>query len=394
MAADRISELPDPILHHILSYLPTKLVVKTSILSKRWRYLWASCSHVHIGIDDFPSITSFERFTEAVLLCRDASSAIQTFHLCWDRDYDQFHADIWIYHAVQRSVRELDLALALNGKLPRCIFTCKTLSILKLTLNNHLRDMEFPINLSRLETLHLSATTFEGDTLVKLISGCPVLECLKMMFCKFYVLEINSRKLKHLDLLETGSRRARVRVVAPGLKSLDIRSLKAQEISLEHLTSLERADLRNLTFHGETRVFRSLYAVSSLQLNDSALEYIFKEMLFSQSAPTRLQRLKNLKLMTCMSDAPLEAITCLLHQSPNLENLVIEFYKEARFERTFWEEKRPVPDSFFGKLELLGNLKSVEIRHFKSRTSTHELVKFFLSNGKRLEKMLIIPKQG
>ncbi|PON80559.1 F-box domain containing protein [Parasponia andersonii] len=39
---DRMLELPDSIIHHILSLLPTINVVWTSILSKRWRPLWAS----------------------------------------------------------------------------------------------------------------------------------------------------------------------------------------------------------------------------------------------------------------------------------------------------------------------------------------------------------------
>ncbi|PNX99113.1 F-box/LRR-repeat protein, partial [Trifolium pratense] len=42
MAADRISELPDPILSHILSFIPTKLAATTSILSKRWKSVWHS----------------------------------------------------------------------------------------------------------------------------------------------------------------------------------------------------------------------------------------------------------------------------------------------------------------------------------------------------------------
>ncbi|KAL9368697.1 hypothetical protein Peur_039896 [Populus x canadensis] len=39
---NRISDLPDPILHHIPLSLPIKLIAQTSILSKRWRSLWSS----------------------------------------------------------------------------------------------------------------------------------------------------------------------------------------------------------------------------------------------------------------------------------------------------------------------------------------------------------------
>ncbi|EYU41173.1 hypothetical protein MIMGU_mgv1a021963mg [Erythranthe guttata] len=47
VAIDQLSDLPDEVIFHILSFLQTKFHVRTSILSRRWRYLWLeSCGVV------------------------------------------------------------------------------------------------------------------------------------------------------------------------------------------------------------------------------------------------------------------------------------------------------------------------------------------------------------
>ncbi|XP_026460145.1 uncharacterized protein LOC113360937 [Papaver somniferum] len=55
---DRISKLPNPILHHILSFIETKCVVQTSILSKRWSHIMAKIIKLNA-----PNLTS--------LVCKD-----------------------------------------------------------------------------------------------------------------------------------------------------------------------------------------------------------------------------------------------------------------------------------------------------------------------------------
>ncbi|CAN0879629.1 F-box/LRR-repeat protein At5g02910 [Linum grandiflorum] len=37
---DRPSDLPDTLLHHILSFVNTKSLIRTSILCRRWTYVW------------------------------------------------------------------------------------------------------------------------------------------------------------------------------------------------------------------------------------------------------------------------------------------------------------------------------------------------------------------
>ncbi|RHN39126.1 putative F-box domain, leucine-rich repeat domain, L domain-containing protein [Medicago truncatula] len=52
---DMISSLPDCVLSHILSFLPIKNSIATSLLSRRWRYIWKK----HLSVLDF-SDDSFE----------------------------------------------------------------------------------------------------------------------------------------------------------------------------------------------------------------------------------------------------------------------------------------------------------------------------------------------
>ncbi|XP_022735820.1 F-box protein At5g03100-like [Durio zibethinus] len=42
---DRISELPDHLLYHILSLMPMQMAIQTIVLSTRWRHLW---KHTHV----------------------------------------------------------------------------------------------------------------------------------------------------------------------------------------------------------------------------------------------------------------------------------------------------------------------------------------------------------
>ena len=79
----RICSLPDSILQHILSLLQIKEAVKTSVLSKRWEFLWTSISKLDFKEDLEQSDekrADFMDFVEKALLLNDSSS-IHTFSL-------------------------------------------------------------------------------------------------------------------------------------------------------------------------------------------------------------------------------------------------------------------------------------------------------------------------
>ncbi|XP_026379483.1 putative F-box/LRR-repeat protein At4g15060 [Papaver somniferum] len=45
---DRISKLPESLIQHVLSFLPTKCAVSTTVLSKTWKNLWKFCLNLDI----------------------------------------------------------------------------------------------------------------------------------------------------------------------------------------------------------------------------------------------------------------------------------------------------------------------------------------------------------
>ncbi|KAK1661843.1 hypothetical protein QYE76_050002 [Lolium multiflorum] len=50
---DRLSDLPDCLIHTILSFLNSRQVVRTSVLSRRWRHLWRSVPCIDIDFTLF-----------------------------------------------------------------------------------------------------------------------------------------------------------------------------------------------------------------------------------------------------------------------------------------------------------------------------------------------------
>jgi len=70
-AGDRISGLPDELRRHILSFLPARDAVCTSVLSPKWRHLWASARRLNVDAEGFTSKRKFVKFVNALLLSRD-----------------------------------------------------------------------------------------------------------------------------------------------------------------------------------------------------------------------------------------------------------------------------------------------------------------------------------
>ncbi|CAI0413400.1 unnamed protein product [Linum tenue] len=67
---DRLSDLPAPVIHHILSFLDTKLAVQTSVLSRLWRFAWKHVPVLNFHQGSFQLYSSFHRYVDKVLCLR------------------------------------------------------------------------------------------------------------------------------------------------------------------------------------------------------------------------------------------------------------------------------------------------------------------------------------
>lgn len=224
---DRISGLPDHILCHILSFVPTKDAVATSTLSTRWKYVWTSVpildfdASVHREFVSFfnmyarrqPEIT-FQNFVNRVMLLNDIPR-VQKFRLVYGCHHRPAPICTWLRLAISREILELELDFFLSVrqefiKFPREFFMSSKLVVLKLSRMPLIVPsfVCFPM----LKILEVRKVLFLDDKSTQnLLSGCQVLE----------------------ELVIEETTRERSRVI-----NISIQTLKSFSISYQYMTDI------------------------------------------------------------------------------------------------------------------------------------------------------------
>ncbi|KAM1343681.1 hypothetical protein PS2_007778 [Malus domestica] len=229
---DRISSLPNEILCRILSLLPTKEAVKTSVLSPRWRYVWTPIPT--LDLCDKSSQRALNSvspgFTEFV------GRRLFTHRFHRDRVENYPSVEAWICTAIRLKVVELELvlhSLSYPFELPDNLFTCKTLVVLKLWLESNVTFTPTSGCFPNLKFFHARIRNPDADSMETLFYSCPALEDLiidgLVAVRKVLNFNISAPKLKRLKIYlvkdepweETGSNIS-FEVNAPNLETFDL----------------------------------------------------------------------------------------------------------------------------------------------------------------------------
>ncbi|CAN0914419.1 F-box/FBD/LRR-repeat protein At2g04230 [Linum grandiflorum] len=248
---DRISRLPDEILHSILFRLGhSKEAGQKIILSKKWRRVWHSYPVVHFDLYSRYSRSDLEKFSHSTIerFSRDSLLAMETLKL-QSVVYEAGTVscpvvDRLLDLASERKAEEIEVIASSYCYEPglslpyRVLFnsTVKTLRLSRVlfALDNYKYDIPLSHSHTCLRSLYLYSVEFQDqELLMNLISNSPLLETLQLIriVCKFSKLQLSTlTNLKKLDIVNCWLEK--IEIVAPWLQSLYLEQKEAIEIAL------------------------------------------------------------------------------------------------------------------------------------------------------------------
>lgn len=242
---DRISDLPDPIRSHIVSFLPLQDAVRNAILSRGWKRICSSLTH--LDFREFWKRRDLKDIIDRVLFLH-VGQYIEKLELRVTAGadcVDPLHLHTWISFALRHNVVMLELDIGYGGirMLPCSLFTSSTLVVLRLLqLSLKLPSrVHFPV----LKTLELALITFHNEYLTaKLFSDscCPRLLNLKIIYClfdDFTTFSVSSTSLSSLKLRGFDDDRVlNINLSTPNLREIDFNGTRLPAFSSEALSSL------------------------------------------------------------------------------------------------------------------------------------------------------------
>ncbi|GAU32867.1 hypothetical protein TSUD_292310 [Trifolium subterraneum] len=231
---DRLSDLPDFVLLHIMEFMNTKEAVQTCVLSTRWKDLWRRLTNLALNFNDFANLCHFSRFLRSILSHRDNSISLHDIYLgsdCNEFEYELLQSVMT--YAVSHNVQKLSvdhMVLTSGYLLDSCIYSCQSLTHLKLSVCGILRRIELPtsLQLPALKCLYLGHVilTANAKGIVDPFSKCRMLNTLVLSFCKLQpdgkFIHISNSKLSGLTIATYQGFTDKIVLSTPKLSSLTL----------------------------------------------------------------------------------------------------------------------------------------------------------------------------
>ncbi|KAH7843637.1 hypothetical protein Vadar_019032 [Vaccinium darrowii] len=398
---DIISSLPENVLLHILSFLSTKDAIRTSILSRKWEYLWTSISIIELD-GAYPLAAKKKKrhlldFVERVLLLHDASD-IKILILVLYKRVNSSRLSSWICALIRHNIEELDLSLHWNTQpiLPCCLFTCQSLVVLKLSMYWSLK-VPSVTHFSKLKTLELSNVTFPDDNSTQhLFSSCPVLQELGLVNCGWKNLKTITICIPTLKKLQIENELMRsedvvscvTKIYATNLIHLDCFNCLIVDFHLHDLSSLVDASICSYDYMLEQdlvprvlRLLTGIFNVTKLSTTSEMVEYLTPV----ENLLDRLPTFYNMTHLVLNSEFcghhSIGVLMDLLEKSPKLEFLNFDQGFDP-FDEDDWMSRR-VPSCF------ASSLKTVRIADFDEKPVEMQFIRFLLKNATILESLTL-----
>lgn len=210
MSEDRISKLPDDLINHILSYVDSKVAVKTMLLSKRWVNVWTTLSSLSFESELLYKYEKFAKFffkyrnqqcdiSKVTINCFCGSERMLTMCLDYVLSHNAEHLSIKKGDFADSP--RLNSARVTTLKLENCINLCSAddWSLPSLTCL-YLENVLFGNKISRFDNLK-DLTLVENEKSSEIITiNCPNLQSLSLKLVHPHTLIVSAPSLSYLSL--------------------------------------------------------------------------------------------------------------------------------------------------------------------------------------------------
>ncbi|XP_045826043.1 F-box/LRR-repeat protein At4g14103-like isoform X1 [Trifolium pratense] len=256
---DRLSDLPDYVILHILSFLNTKHVVRTCVLSKRWKHLWKRIPTLILHASRFSTVKQFSVYVSKILTLRDSSSSLNVLDLDRHGDIEPLLLKKILNYVCSHSSHLEELGISVNGDsslIMSCVSSCRALTSLMLSVyprggifgSNYETLFPKSLNLPALTSLDLTNFVFCGDEngCAEPFSAFTKLNSLVLSSCTgrdAQVLNISSETLVNLALHYNSSEFPKIELSAPSLCTFTFTGTPRQKICGSGLSSVKQVNI-------------------------------------------------------------------------------------------------------------------------------------------------------